>query len=349
MPGLLADPTRRVLIALIAAAVVCGGLTSCQKEDPTLIAFLLASDSAERWVNFDEPAFRKQVKRTCRGCTYVTYNARRDSAVQATQFAKVLADGADVVVLNPVDSKKAEELLARAGSVPVVAYDRFIAGADYFVSYDAAGTGTIQAKATVRALRGKGSILVVNGAQTDANSAVIKRARTAVLKRSRIEVIAEFDPRTWGGDEAGAWVTAQLKTKSIGEIDAIVAANDEQATGIVAALRGAGIGRDRLPFLTGQDAELTALRRIVRGEQGMTVYKPIAAEAQRAADIAVVLVTGGEVSGSTPFEGVASFIFKPRGVTVDNLTDTVVRDGLHSIEEICDEDTLARCKKLGIR
>jgi D-xylose transport system substrate-binding protein len=345
----LVEPLRRVAGLLLALGLACGGLTGCEQDDnPTLIAFLLASDSSDRWLNADEPAFRQQVKSTCKGCKYVTYDARRDPAEQAEQFTKALADGADVVVLNPVDSEKAEELVVRAGSVPVVAYDRFVAGADYYVSYDATSTGKLQAEATVRALDGKGSILIVNGAQTDANGVAIKQARKAVFKRTKIEVLAELDPSNWDGDVAGSWVTEQLKKNPISGIDAIVAANDEQAAGIVAALKAKGIGRDRLPFLTGQDAELTALQRIVRGEQAMTVYKPITAEAHQAADIAVSLVTGGKVSGSTPFEGVDAFIFKPRAVTVDNLTNTVVRDGQHTTAEICDEQTAARCKKLGI-
>ena len=80
----------------------------------------------------------------------------------------------------------------------------------------------------------------------------------------------------------------------------------------------------------------------------MTVYKPITAQAEKAADIAVTLVTGGTVTGTTDYEGVASFIFDPRAVTVENLTNTVVRDGLYSTAEICDEETAARCVKLGI-
>lgn len=334
---------------LLSLGLATAGLTACQEdEETTLIALLLASNQADRWLNADEPQFRKQVNRTCRGCEYVTYNAEGDFATQAEQFQLALDDGADAIVLNPVDSEQAESLIEAAGSVPVIAYDRFVPGADYYVSYDATVTGQLQAEATVAALDGKGSILVVNGAQTDANGVAIKKARNEIFAETKLNVLDELDPLTWSGEEAGAWVTTQLKDHPVKQIDAIVAANDGQAAGIVSALDAAGVGPRRLPYITGQDAELTALRRIVRDEQAMTVYKPITAEAQQAADIAVTLVTGGQVTGTTDFEGVASFIFDPRAVTVANLTNTVVRDGLYSTAEICDEATHVRCEKLGI-
>lgn len=334
---------------LLAIGLGMGFLTACQQEDDTtLIALILASNQSDRWLNADEPAFRKQVNRTCKGCEYITYNADGDFPTQAEQFQKALDEGADAIVLNPVDSEQAESLIEAAGSVPVIAYDRFVAGADYYVSYDAAVTGQLQANATVAALGGAGSILVVNGAQTDANGVAIKRARHEIFSATKIRVLDELDPLTWSGEEAGAWVTTQLKDHPIRQIDAIVAANDGQAEGIVATLTDAGVPQRRMPYVTGQDAELTALRRIVRGEQAMTVYKPITAEAQQAADIAVTLVTGGTVSGTTDFEGVPSFIFDPRAVTVENLTNTVVRDGLYSTAEICDEATAKRCMRLGI-
>ena len=179
--------TRRLVGALLTIGFVTSGLTACQQEDEsTLIALILASNQADRWLNADEPTFRKQVNRTCKGCEYVTYNADGDFETQAEQFQQALDDGADAIVLNAVDSEQAEALVEAAGSVPVIAYDRFVPGADYYVSYDATVTGQLQANATVAALEGKGAILVVNGAQTDANGVAIKQARDEVFAATRL-------------------------------------------------------------------------------------------------------------------------------------------------------------------
>ncbi len=340
---------RRALIFLVAGVLASAALTGCQQpERPTTIALLLASDQADRWTAADEPAFRKHIKRICRGCEYVVLNAQGDVATQAEQFEEVLDDGADVIVLNPVDSEQAEALVVSAGAVPVVAYDRFVAGADFYVSYDASGTGTLQAEATVDALGGRGRILVVNGPRTDANAVAIKRARGDIFATTKIKVLAELDPLTWSGEEAGAWVREELQRYPLDTLDAIVAASDEQAGGIADLLTARGVSSARMPFITGQDAELSALRRIVRGEQSMTVYKPITAQAQQAADIAVTVITGGVVSGASDFEGVRSFVFEPRAVNLTNLTNTVVRDGLYSTADICDDQTIERCQDLGL-
>jgi ABC-type xylose transport system substrate-binding protein len=76
----------------------------------------------------------------------------------------------------------------------------------------------------------------------------------------------------------------------------VYAANDGQAGGVVAALTGAGVKPDALPPITGQDAELAAIQRIVAGQQAMTIYKPIPIEAEKAAELAVALVNGDKPS-----------------------------------------------------
>ena len=96
-------------------------------------------------------------------------------------------------------------------------------------------------------------------------------------------------------------------------------------------------------------AGLEAIRRIVSGQQTLTVFKSFPREAEKAADVAVSLVTGQEVKDAVEQEGVPSFVFEPLVVTIDNLTDTVVRDGIFSIAQICDATVLADCTRLGLR
>jgi D-xylose transport system substrate-binding protein len=102
------------------------------------------------------------------------------------------------------------------------------------------------------------------------------------------------------------------------------------------------------PLVTGQDAELTAIQRIVAGEQYMTVYKAIRFEAEKAAEIAVALARGERVAGDVDFEGTPATLFDPVSVTVDNIMQTVVADGFWSIEQICTPDYAAACVAAGI-
>ena len=345
---------RRVLVAAVLAALSLGGslsgLTACSAPpDPTLIAFLLGSNASPRWTDSDEPAFRDQVARTCPGCEYVTRNAAGDPEMQRRQLDEVLAQGADVVVLNAVTAESGEELVVRAGEVPVVAYDRFVAGADYYVSYDASVTGTLVARAVLRRVGSDGSVLLLNGAQTDANGVAMKTAVHRVLDTAGVRIVAEKDPEGWTADEAQAWVSAQLPRHPPRTLDAIVVGNDTQAAGVAQALTAAKVPVAARPVITGQDADLDALRRIIAGRQTLTVYKSFPQEASQAADIAVTLVTGGKPTGSSPVEGVPAWVFRPEVVTLDNLADTVVRDGVVDTEALCARPLLARCEQVGLR
>lgn len=339
---------RFVAAALVVVQVAL--VTSCTAEqDPTVVALLLGSSNSARWTESDEPSFRARLEATCPDCDYITRNADGDPDLQARQLQEVLDRGADVVVLNAVTAERGEELVTAAGTVPVVAYDRFVAGADYYVSYDAAAIGTLMARGTVRLTGPEPTVLLLNGAQTDPNGVTIKRAVRRVLDGAGARIVAEHDPASWSADEARRWVAGQLQAHPARTLDAILAANDSQAQGVAEALEQAKVPARFWPVVTGQDADLEALRRLVTGQQALTVYKSFPTEAERAADIAVALVTGARVTGVQDFEGVPSFVFKPQVVTLDNLTDTVVRDGAFTTRDICDESLLARCEELGLR
>lgn len=121
----------RLAVALVVAVATLG-LAGCVKPDKAVVAFLLASSQAERWQAVDEPVFAQHLEDSCRGCDYLTWTADRDAERQVEQFEEALDAGADVVVLNAVDGERAAEMIASAGDVPVIAYDRFLPGADHF-------------------------------------------------------------------------------------------------------------------------------------------------------------------------------------------------------------------------
>jgi D-xylose transport system substrate-binding protein len=124
---------------------------------------------------------------------------------------------------------------------------------------------------------------------------------------------------------------------------------------VVAALTGAGIAKNALPPITGQDAELAAIQRIIAGQQAMTIYKPIPIEAETAAELAVKLANGEEAGDTSDtgvelsdFEGVPSYIFDPVAVTADNVNDTVVADGFYEVGDICTQEYADACAAAGL-
>ena len=339
---------RRSIVALILTGLVAVGLAACNgPADQDLIVLLVPSQDAAngRWLAQDRPAFESAVRSTCATCVVEIHEAAGSTTTQRAQFARALKDEADVIVLAGVTSKAGEAMVASAGDTPVIAYDRFVAGADYFVSVDYAQVGTLQAQGLLAASGPEPTVLMLNGAVTDPTADTVRVAAQAALEEGGARVVAQVDPVDEQAVTAQEWVSAQLEALKGKPIGAVYAATDAQAGGASQAFAGT---RRRLPVITGGGAELTALQRIVTGEQTATVYASIPRRAEEAARVAVDVLLGAAVPGTHRFQGVPSVIFEPVLVSLDNLTDTVVRDGGVSIAELCSGEVLAVCEELGI-
>jgi D-xylose transport system substrate-binding protein len=235
--------------------------------------------------------------------------------------------------------------------VPVIAYDRFISGGDlaFYVSFDNDNIGKLQAAALVAKLDDDGAhggILMVNGSPTDNNAGDFKEGAHSVIDDSGYPILAEFDTPDWSPDKAQDWVASQI-TQFSGDIAAVYAANDGTASGAVAALHAANVSP--APLVTGQDAELAAIQRIVSGDQYMTIYKDIKQEAELAAEVAVKLAHHEKVTGDTTIEGTPSTLLGAHIVTLDTILETVVADGVYTIDEICTPEYASACEAAGIR
>jgi D-xylose transport system substrate-binding protein len=315
------------------------------------IALLLPESKTTRYETFDRPFFEAAIKAQCGDCQIIYSNADQDAAKQQQQAEAALTQGANVLVLDPVDSKAAAGVVnnAKGQGVPVIAYDRFIAGADYYVSFDNEKVGKLQGQTLVDILKkeGKtsGNIVMINGSPTDANAAQFKKGAHSVLDSSGFKIAAEYDTPDWSPDKAQAWMESQITAVKSGLVG-VYAANDGTAGGAITALKGGGV--DPLPPVTGQDAELAGIQRIIAGDQAMTVYKAIKPEAEDAAKAALALANGQKPASKTQIDGVASTLLEPIAVTKDNIKDTVVKDGLYKINEICTGSFAAACSAAGL-
>jgi D-xylose transport system substrate-binding protein len=138
------------------------------------------------------------------------------------------------------------------------------------------------------------------------------------------------------------------------KVDGVYAANDGTAGGAIAAMKSAGV--TPWPPVTGQDAELAAIQRILSGDQYMTVYKAIKPEAEDAAILAFDLATGVNIPASATngqttqngSKGVPSILLTPVSVTKDNIKSTVVADGFWTRDQICTADYATACTQAGI-
>jgi D-xylose transport system substrate-binding protein len=125
------------------------------------------------------------------------------------------------------------------------------------------------------------------------------------------------------------------------------------AGGAISAMKGAGIQPASRP-VTGQDAEIAGLQRILAGDQLMTVYQPIKQLAGKAAELAVPLAQGKPVPGiakdkvNNGEKDVASVLIDTQAVDKSNMKDTVIADGFVTPAQICTAQYAKACKDAGI-
>ena len=365
----------RACLALCAAGALAFGLSACGDDDDSgsgdtaggeaggggTIALLLPETQNARYETKDRPLFEAKVKELCPDCEVLYSNADQDAAKQQQQAEAALTNGAQVMVLDAVDAASTGPIIAAANAqdVPVFAYDREIPGEGvaYYNSYDNAKVGELQATALLDKLtqdgNQNGTIVMINGAPTDNNAKLFKQGAHSVFDNSTLKIGAEYDTPNWQPSEAQSEmdqaITKLGKNGFVGSYNA----NDGTAGGAIAAMKAAGINPLTIP-LTGQDAELAAIQRILAGEQYMTVYKAIKPQAEDAATIAVELLKGEDVSVATePVNNgtidVPSIIYDPVAVTKDNVADTIVADGYWTPAEICTGPYAEACTQAGIQ
>ncbi len=227
-----------------SAGLAACGANEAQEGDEDggkTIALLLPESETTRYEAFDRPLFEAKVKELCSDCTVNYYNADKDEQKQAQQVETAITDGASVIVLDPVNGPGAGGMVksAQEGGAQVVAYDRFIADADYYLSFDNETVGKFQAQALVDAMGDKGNIIVLNGDPKDPNAAQFKAGAHSVLDASGLKILAEFDNPDWSAEEAQQFTNDQITKFGADKIEGVYAANDQQAGGAIAALTGA--------------------------------------------------------------------------------------------------------------
>ncbi|NUR92902.1 MAG: substrate-binding domain-containing protein [Nonomuraea sp.] len=322
------------------------------------IGLLLPESKTARYEKFDKPYITQDIKNLCPKCQVVYNNANQDPNLQQQQVDSMLTNGIKVLILDPVDAKAIASSVKKAkdqGAV-VVAYDRLASGpVDAYTSFDNVQVGKMQGQALLDAIKEggdakRGPIVMINGSPTDPNAGDFKKGAHSVLD-GQVTIGKEYDTPDWSPDQANTEANGAFTALGADKVIGVYAANDGMAGGIAKAMQNSGVKKGTP--LTGQDAELAAIQRILLGTQTMTIYKPIKPEAQNAAEMAINLATGkapastGTVDNGTS-NAIPAQIITPIVVNKDNIKDTVVKDAFWTVSEICNGSTAAACKAAGL-
>ncbi len=319
-------------------------LFSCADSSNKKIKIGLSMDSlrVERWQK-DRDIFIAEAEKL--GADVIVQSADGDERKQNEQAENMITQGVNVLVVIPKDSVAASQIVkaAHAEGIKVIAYDRLIRESepDLYISFDNEQVGYLQAEYLLRK-KPEGDYFLLGGAPSDNNAQLLRKGQLRALQNSidkgDIRLVAEGKHWAVNWDPNDALnKTEQVLTQTNNQIDVVVASNDGTAGGVIQALEGQNLAGK--VFVSGQDAELAACQRIVKGTQTMTVYKPIRLIAKEAAQAAVALAKGETLEKAKQKVNngkidVPSILLTPIQVDKDNLDEVVIKDGFHSREKV---------------
>ena len=337
-------------VAVASAAAMLLGATAPAQAAPSKRACIILpdADSGTRWEPGDRPALAKAFKAA--GFTADIQNAQSDTSKFATIADQQLTKGCGVMIL--VDYQGAGAAVAKkakAQGIPVIAYDRPIAGANYYVSFDNTQVGAMEGQTVLNGLKAAGkdpktaSIVYGSGDPADGNAKMFFDGAVAVLSKAGAKPAFTM-AGTWDGPTAGTEFE-QAFTKLKGKVDAVLAPNDNNAANIIAILDKNNM---TVP-VSGQDASVAGLQNVLLGKQTATVYKPFKIEAAAASKLAISILKGQKVTVSkkladgTPFVALTPILVGPKDVK------TVVAAGDAKAADLCTKAVAAACAKYGVK
>ena len=334
-----------VILLLVAFAAACVNQPQEQagvggpKKGTIRIGLSMDTLKEERWQR-DRDLFLARAREL--GAEVLVQSANGDDRVQTQQADNLLTQGVDVLVVIPHNGEVAASIVeaAKAKNVPVISYDRLIRSSEpaLYISFDNEKVGELQASYLLERAP-KGNYLLIGGAPTDNNALLFRKGQMNILKpvvdRGDIQIISDQFAKDWLASEA-LRITEDALTKSGNQVTAVVASNDATAGGAISALEVQKLAGKVL--VSGQDADLAALQRIVAGTQSMTVYKPVHLLARRAAEAAVSLARGEKIPTTAAINNgktdVPSILLEPVVVDKGNIVQTVVKDGYQKLEAV---------------
>jgi D-xylose transport system substrate-binding protein len=369
-----------IAILAIALLVACGGQatetpTETAAEAPTeapaateeqmaaegsIWVLLPDSASSARWETDDRRFFEQAFEAA--GIDYNIVNAEGDARTQQTQAEQAITAGAKVILLVNLDSGSGAAIIAAArdAGVAVVDYDRLTVegpGADVYVSFDNVEVGKTMGdvlEPLIDAQEGTPQVVLLNGGPTDNNSTLFREGYFGVadphFQDGSWDLVDDQWVPDWDNQQALV-IFEQILTAADNNVTAVFAANDGLANAVISAFKSAGISpaEQNIP-ISGQDATVGGIQNILAGDQTMSVYKPIKAEADAASAAAIALLRGedlgSQTGGATLNNGTNDIPFValvPIGVTKDNIADTVIADGFRTWDELCVGDFEQYC------
>jgi D-xylose transport system substrate-binding protein len=326
--------------AIFAACLFALTFCNIGDREKIKVAFLFPNLKGDRYV-IERDVFVNKI--TQLGGQALIADANYDDKLQIVQVNEMMKQGVKVLVVNSVNTTTAAMIVrdAHAAHVKVIAYDRLIQNSepDFYLSFDNVEVGRLMAKYALT-VKPKGNYILLNGDKADKNAVSVKSGILEVLapqlKSGLINIMYDVFVEDWSGENAYHEVRSILDLTDV-KPDAILSSNDAMSGGAIKALEEDGL--DGKVFVSGQDAELQACKRIVAGTQGMTVYKSVIKLAEYAAGLSLKIAKGdANTDAITHINNgraeVPSILLMLQTIDINNLKTTVIADKFYKESDI---------------
>ncbi|EMD9274106.1 D-xylose ABC transporter substrate-binding protein [Cronobacter malonaticus] len=325
------------LILTLCASLVLTSFSGIAKD--VKIGMAIDDLRLERWQK-DRDIFVSKAESL--GAKVFVQSANGNEETQMSQIENMINRGVDVLVIIPYNGQVLSNVVAEAKreGIKVLAYDRMINNADidFYISFDNEKVGELQAQSLVDKVP-QGNYFLMGGSPVDNNARLFRDGQMKVLKpfidSGKIKVVGDQWVDGWLPENALKIMENALTAKN-NKIDAVVASNDATAGGAIQALSAQGLAGK--VAISGQDADLAGIKRIIAGTQTMTVYKPITQLANTAAEVAVELGNDKQPKSDATLNNglkeVPARLLTPIKVDKSNIESTVIKDGFHKKSEL---------------
>ena len=314
---------------------------SCAEQKPKLtIGFLVDSFEVARWQK-DRKYFTEKVADL--GAEVIVKSANGDESVQYSQAMELIGQGVKVLVIVASNANTAAAIVREAHkkNVKVIAYARIIKNCDldYFITFNVEKIGEQQADYIQKQLP-DGNYVLINGDKSDLNAVKehngVMKSLQAGIDNGKVNLVYDGYMEGWSPENA-EFTMSKIIEFSNEQIDAVIVGNDGMAGGVYSALANYGLSGTVL--ITGLDAEAIALKRIMNGDQTMTVYMSIKKLAYANAELAVKLIKNEQITEKlTPINNgridVPSIVLEPQAVDKNNIESTVIKEGYLTMQDI---------------
>lgn len=340
----------KIIAVLVSLCVLLGGCGTESKEEPgreqqeeeaVKIGITFDSFILDRWLR-DRDVFVSTAGKM--GAQVDVQNAGGSAERQKKQIRKFVEENVDTIVIISADSYAlAEEVAyARGQGVKVISYDRLVQGtpSDLFITVDSTQVGMLMGQEIKKRLPKGGKVVMVCGPQTDVNSLDMSAGFEEEMENSRLTVVHKSYVQSWTPENGFEAITEAFD--AVNEFDAVMCGNDGLAGYAIKALSEQQLAGQTI--VVGQDADLEACQRIVEGTQTMTVYKPIEDLARIAAEYAVRMAKGEDISKDERIQGAVKKIntgqevvycgLEPVAVTRENMDKVIIESGFHLRNEV---------------